>query len=111
MSTDATLVAVLSDKAREPSVAAAPVGKELLGYATRIADPAQASDALLALHRYAWHHKGLIDVLVPGISSKEWLPFVHTVRRLSQCALRQRGLDKSVLGHMRNLVQGVLRAP
>jgi len=90
----------------------APTTAELLDrYASRINDQSSVAEALVELDRYAQHYKGLLDVVVPGVSESDWRIFVHSVRRLTRRAMQQRGLDSSIIGRLHGLVGKMRHAP
>ena len=108
---ESELLALLRAAAQSVTPLAAQVVEKLDDYASRIADPAQAGSALVDLDRYAHHHKGLIDAVVPSVDAATWRIFVSAVRKLSRQAIRRRGLDTSPIGRLYALAHNLRIAP
>jgi hypothetical protein len=108
---EAELVALLRSEAQSLDTSALNVAENLNTYASRIADHAQSEAALVQFDRYAHHHRGLIDTLVPGVDMATWRTFVHAARRLSRLSVRRRGLDNSIVGRLFAIAKGFRRAP
>jgi hypothetical protein len=105
------LVSLLRNEASSLARVAPRVAGVLNGYAERISDQSTIEPALLELDRYAQHYKGLIDVVVPGVTDHDWRSFVHSVRELTRHAVRQRRLDSSIIGKLHTFVSKMRHAP
>jgi len=88
------LASLLLAQAERLQVTAPHVAGELRKHASQITNPASFKEGLVEFARFAEHHKGLTDVLIPGQRTDEWASFVRTTRRLSRRALREHSLDQ-----------------
>ena len=84
----------------EASEAAAALSK----YASDIEHRESSDEALAKFSDFAMHHKGLRDLVVPGIDEREWSSFVEEVRGLSSAALRASDMEKTLLGRIHALL-------
>jgi hypothetical protein len=97
-----TLVEALRHHARSLPQAAHEVAAMLDLYASEIQAPSTSDQALVRFERFAFHFKGLRDIIVPGRTENEWLVTVKELRGLSRSAVRFRGLDPSLLGRLQH---------
>lgn len=104
---EAELVAFLRTCAASLPTGAADVSHTLTRYASAIENPRSTEQALVEMHRFAHHYKGLRDLRVPGVEEQEWFATVAQARRLSSAALQARGLDKSLVSRFRVLLGGL----
>ena len=105
------VVALLNARAELLDALAPMLAAELRRYASKIAAPASIDEGLVEFSRFAEHHQGLADVLVPGQNPAEWAAFVQAARRLLRRALRERSLDTSLVGRLYALVSKLRVAP
>jgi len=98
-----TLVEALRRHARALPQAAHEVAAMLDLYASEIQAPSTSDQALLRFERFAFHFKGLRDIIVPGRTETEWRVSVKELRAFARSALRFRGLDPSLLGRLQHL--------
>jgi hypothetical protein len=103
------LVAALRKEARALEVPASQVAELLAKYASEIEAPATAESSLVKFHAFAWHYKGLRDLVVPNIGESEWVTFVESFRVLSRKAVRARNLDRSLLGRVHSFFSSLAR--
>jgi len=97
------LVAALRKQGRALSPQASETAKLLTNYAAEIENPESTYAALTRFAEFAMHYKGLRDIAVPELPDSEWVSFVEEVRVLSRTAMREKGLDKSLLGRIHSL--------
>jgi hypothetical protein len=100
--TDA-LVAALRLRAASLPAEATEAATLLSKYSLEIDHPSSENDALKNFNAIVMHHKGLRDLIVPGVRESEWVSFVNEARTLSKAAMRARGLDKTILGRLHAL--------
>jgi hypothetical protein len=101
---EAELIALLNTEAASLSSLAPAISASLSARAADIASDATRDRALGDLERFAHHHKGMLDLIVPGVSHSDWSDFVHAVRHLVRDSVRARGLDLSLIGRLYGLV-------
>jgi hypothetical protein len=100
------LVVALRDRAVRLPASASESATLLFKYASEIELASSTNEALKNFNAFATHHKGLRDLLVPGLTADEWVSFVDRVRGLSKAAMRTQGLDRTLLGRVLSLVSG-----
>ena len=110
MPADVSLIALLRRRARALSPEAAAVAIQLERHAAALENRGTSNDELLKFNAFAQHYKGLCDVVVPGVSEVEWGNFVRNVKGLSRAALREEGLDRSLLGRIHRFFQSPAKA-
>jgi hypothetical protein len=94
------LIALLNAEAAYLHSSAPAIGASLSARAADIASESTRDRALVDLHRFAHHHKGMLDLSVPGVSQPDWSRFVHAVRHLVRESVRSRGVDPSLIGRL-----------
>jgi hypothetical protein len=66
------------------------LANELTVYADRIEDPATREEALQTFDEYAWHYKGLGDLIVPGVNPDDWTKRVKVLSRHARASMKAR---------------------
>jgi len=87
---DGRLIEVLRSNARELPAEATEISSILCRYADEISAPASREVSLRKLDEFAWHHKGLKDLIVPGLSAEDWKRRVNLISREARAAVRAR---------------------
>lgn len=84
------LVAEIRACVRSLPAQASDLAMSLRGYADRIEAQAMREDALQKFDEYAWHHKGLRDLIVPGVTQDDWTKQVKVLSRHARASMKAR---------------------
>lgn len=87
---DARLIEQIRMCARQLSPAADEVAKMLQKCADEIEAPTTREEALKRFDEFAWHYKGLRDLIIPGVSEVDWNKQVKNLSRDARAAIKVR---------------------
>jgi hypothetical protein len=88
--TDAKLIEHIRVCARELPSEAGETAAMLQHYADEIESPLTREVMLKKFDEFAWHYKGLRDLIVPGVVQKDWEKLVKNISRDARAAIKAR---------------------